>query len=51
MTKGLVALRGERRNAHKVFAGEGQRKRSPGRARNRWNNTIKMNLQEIGWLV
>jgi hypothetical protein len=35
MTKGLVALRGERRNAHKVLAEEYEEKRPPGRARHR----------------
>jgi hypothetical protein len=33
------------------LAGEDEGKRSSGRARHRENDTIKINLKEIGWLL
>ena len=39
--------RGERRGAHRVLVGRPEGKTSLGRPRRRWENTIKMDLQEM----
>jgi hypothetical protein len=39
---------GERRGAYRVFVGKPEGKRPPGRPRRRWENNIKMDLQEVG---
>jgi hypothetical protein len=46
---GLVASMGERRGAHWVFMGRPEGKRPLGRPRYRWEPTIEMHLQEVGW--
>jgi hypothetical protein len=38
----------EKRNAYKFWV-EKPKRRSPGIPRRRWENNIKMDLQEIGW--
>jgi len=40
---------GERRGAYRVLAGKPERKRPLGRSRRRWEDNIKMDLQEVGW--
>jgi len=45
---GHVGRIGERRGVHGVLVGKPERKRSLGRPRRRWENTIKMDLQEVG---
>jgi hypothetical protein len=40
---------GERGGAYRVLVGKSERKRSLGRPRRRWENNIKMDLQEVGW--
>jgi hypothetical protein len=40
---------GDRRGAHRVLVGIPSGKRPIGRPRNRWEDNIKMNLQEVGW--
>jgi len=40
---------GERRGECKVLVGKTGRKRPLGRPRRRWENNIKMDLQELGW--
>jgi len=39
---------GERRGIHKILMGKPQRKRPLGRPKRRWEDNIKMNLQEVG---
>jgi hypothetical protein len=43
-----VARMGEERGVHRVLVGKHERKRSPGRPRRRWEDNIKMDLQEDG---
>jgi hypothetical protein len=38
---------GERRSLHRVLVGKPEGKRPPGRPRRRWENNIKMDLQEM----
>jgi hypothetical protein len=45
---GHVARMGEERNVHRVLVGKPEGKRPVGRPRRRWENYIKMDLQEIG---
>jgi len=45
---GHVARMGERRCVYKVLVGEPEGKRPLGRLRHRWEDNIKMNLQEVG---
>ena len=40
---------GESTGAHRVLVGEPERKRPLGRPRHRWENNIKMDLQEMGY--
>ena len=39
---------GKRRGVYRVLVGKPERKRPPGRPRRRWENNIKMDLQEMG---
>ena len=45
---GHVARMGEDRGVHRVLVGNPEGKRSLGRQRNRWEDNIKMDLQEVG---
>ena len=40
---------GERRGVYRVLVGKPEGKRSLGRPRRRWEDNIKMDLQEVGW--
>jgi hypothetical protein len=40
---------GERRGIYRVFVGIPEGKRPLGRPRRRWEDSIKMYLQEMGW--
>ena len=44
---GHVAHMGERRGVYRVFVEKPERKRPLGRLRRRWDNNIKMDLQEL----
>jgi PAS domain-containing protein len=44
-----VERMGERRGIYRVLVGKPERKRLLGRPRCRWDNTIKMVLQEVGY--
>jgi hypothetical protein len=44
---GHVARMGERRGVHRVLVGNPEGKRPLGRSRRRWEDNIKMNLQEV----
>jgi hypothetical protein len=46
---GYVAHVGERRGAYRGFVGKPEGKRPLGRPRHRWEDTIKMDLQEVEW--
>ena len=53
---GHVARMEEGRGVHKVLVGKPEGKRSLGRPRRRWEDNIKMDLQEVGrgcgdWMV
>ena len=45
---GHVARMGERKFVYRVLVGKPEGKRPLGRARRRWEDNIKMNLQEVG---
>jgi len=45
---GHVARKGEKRVAHRVLVGKSEGKRPLGRPRRRWEDNIKMDLQELG---
>ena len=46
---GHVACMGERRGAYRNLLGKTEEKRPLGRPRRRWEDNIKMDLQEVGW--
>jgi len=45
---GHVASMGERRGVYRVMVGKPEGKRTLGRPRCRWDDNIKMDLQEVG---
>jgi len=45
---GLAAHMGEGRGVHRVLVGKPEGKRPLGRPRRRWEDNIKMDLQELG---
>jgi hypothetical protein len=45
---GHVARMGERKGVYKVLVGKHERKRQLERPRRRWEDNIRMNLQEVG---
>jgi hypothetical protein len=45
---GYVVRMGEGRGVHRVLVGKPERKRLLGRPRLRWENNIRMDLQEVG---
>ena len=45
---GHVACTGERRRVYRVLVGKPEGKSPLGRSRSRWNDNIKMVLQEVG---
>jgi len=46
---GHVARMRERRGVYRFLVGKYEGKRQPGRPRRRWEDDIKMNLQEVGY--
>ena len=46
-----VVCTGERGGAYKEWVGKVEGKRPLGRSRPRWEDNIKMNLQEVGWVM
>ena len=48
---GHVARMGEGRGVHRVLVGKPEGKKPPGRRRRRWEDNIKMGLQEVGGVV
>ena len=47
---GHVARMGQGRGVHRVLMGKPERKRPLGIPRRRWEDNIKMDLQEVGWV-
>jgi len=45
---GHIALMGKRRSVYRVLVGKPEGKRPLGRPRRRWEDNIKMDLQEVG---
>jgi hypothetical protein len=41
---------GEERNVYRVLMGKPEEKRPLGRPRHRWEDGIRMDLREIGWM-
>jgi hypothetical protein len=41
---------GEKSGAYRVLVGRPEGRRPLGRPRRRWEDNIKMNLQEVGWV-
>jgi hypothetical protein len=48
---GHVACMGEMRNIYKILFGELEGKRTLGRPRYRWEDSIRMDLREIRWEI
>jgi hypothetical protein len=46
---GHVAHMGEGRGAYRILVGRPEGRRSLGRPRHRWEDNIKMDLQEVRW--
>jgi hypothetical protein len=46
---GHVASTGEKRGAYRILMGRPEGRRLLGRPRRRWEDNIKMNLQEVDW--
>jgi hypothetical protein len=46
---GHVARMGEGRGAYRILVGRPEGRRSLGRPGRRWEDNIKMDLQEVGW--
>jgi hypothetical protein len=42
---------GEERVVHRVLVGKPEEKRPLGRPRRRWEDNIKMDIQEVVWLM
>jgi hypothetical protein len=47
--RGHAARIGERRGVYRVLVGKPEGKTSLERPRHRWEDNIKMDLQEVGW--
>jgi len=45
---GACSTYGERRDVYRVLVGKPEEKRTLGRPRHRWEDNIKMDLQEVG---
>jgi hypothetical protein len=41
---------GEERGAYRILVGRPEGRRQLGRPRHRWEDNIKMDLQEVGWV-
>jgi hypothetical protein len=47
--KGLVARTGDRRGVYRVLVGKPEGKRPLGRPRLKWEDNIKMELEDVTW--
>ena len=41
----------KRRGAYKILVGKPERKRPLGRPKRRWEDSIKMDIQDVGWCM
>jgi hypothetical protein len=48
---GAFSTDGESRGVHRILLGKPEGRRSLGRPRRRWEDNIKMYLQEIDWIA
>jgi hypothetical protein len=48
---GHVARVGEKRGAYRILVGRPEGRRPLGRPRRRWEDNIKMHMQEVGWCM
>jgi hypothetical protein len=46
---GACGAYGGERGVHRVLVGKPEGKRPLGRSKHRWEDNIKMDLQEVGW--
>jgi len=46
---GACSTYGERRGVYRILAGKHEGKRPLGRYRRKWEDNIKLDLQEVGW--
>jgi hypothetical protein len=46
---GHVACMGEKRGAYRILVGRPEGRRPLGRPRHRWEDNIKVDLQDVGW--
>jgi hypothetical protein len=46
---GHVALMGDRRGQYRIFVGRSEGRRPLGRPKRKWENNIKIHLQEVEW--
>jgi hypothetical protein len=46
---GALARMGEKRGAYRILVGRPEGRRPLGTPRHRWEDNIKMGLQEVGW--
>jgi hypothetical protein len=46
---GNIVRTGERKGVYRVLVENAEGKRPLGRQRRRWENNIKMDIQEVGW--
>jgi hypothetical protein len=46
----LIARMGKKRNAYKILVGKPEGERPLGRPRCRWDDNIRMDNREIGWM-
>jgi hypothetical protein len=46
---GACSTYGEKRGAYRILVGRSEGRRPLGRPRRRWENNIKMDLQDVGW--
>jgi hypothetical protein len=46
---GHVARMGEKRGACRILVGRPEGRRQLGRSRRRWDDNIKMDLEQVGW--
>jgi hypothetical protein len=46
---GTCSTYGERRGAYRILVWRPERRRRVGRRRRRWQDDIKMDLQDVGW--
>jgi hypothetical protein len=47
---GHVARMGEKRGAYRILVGRLEGRQPLGRPRHRWEDNIKMDLEEVGWV-